>query len=195
MPLIFSRFPSQTKLEAGCDEVGRGCLAGPVVAAAVILKTPIDELQDSKKLSAKKRQTLAARIKNEALTYAIAEASPQEIDQINILQATLLAMHRCLKQLNPQPETLLIDGTEFIPYQNLPHSCIPQGDQKYQSIAAASILAKTYRDKLMDDLHQQLPHYQWNQNKGYPTAHHKNALQTHGLSPQHRKSFKTSPRQ
>ena len=192
MPLHYCLYPNNPRLEAGCDEVGRGCLAGPVIAAAVILQTPIDELNDSKKLSPKKRTRLAEIIKKEALTYAIASASVKEIDALNILEATLLAMHRCLRQLSPQPEALLIDGTEFLPYGTLPHHCIPQGDSKYQSIAAASILAKTHRDELMKNLDKGFPHYQWNQNKGYPTAQHLQALQTYGPSPLHRTSFKIS---
>ena len=181
-------------LEAGCDEAGRGCLAGPVVAAAVILDTgkEIIGLNDSKKLKASSREELYIHIKSDALAYAIGVVSPQEIDEINILRASFLAMHRALDQLPFTPEYLIIDGNRFDPYKDLPFSCIIQGDGRYQSIAAASILAKCYRDDLMQGLHRDFPLYSWSSNMGYPTIAHKVAIQEHGLTPHHRRTFRSS---
>ncbi|MCK9450928.1 MAG: ribonuclease HII [Bacteroidales bacterium] len=178
-------------LEAGCDEAGRGCLAGPVVAAAVVLdaKKNYPLLNDSKKLTEKNREILREIIEKEALTWAVGFVSPTEIDQINILQASFLAMHRALDQLAFVPEHLLIDGNRFKLYKNIPHQCIIGGDALYQAIAAASILAKTHRDAYMRHAHDQFPLYGWDQNKGYPTKAHKNAIADHGLSPLHRLSF------
>ncbi len=178
-------------LEAGCDEAGRGCLAGPVVAAAVILDARKDYplLNDSKKLTPKSRETLREIIENEAMAWAVGFVSPAEIDQINILQASFLAMHRALDKLTVVPEHLLIDGNRFKAYKNIPHQCIIRGDGLYQSIAAASILAKTHRDAYMREANEQFPNYAWNQNKGYPTKAHKNAIANHGLSPLHRLTF------
>jgi len=178
-------------LEAGCDEAGRGCLAGPVVAAAVVLDAKKDYplLNDSKKLTPKSREILREIIEKEALAWAVGFVSPAEIDQINILQASFLAMHRALDQLAFAPEHLLIDGNRFKLYKNIPHQCIIGGDALYQAIAAASILAKTHRDAYMREAHDQFPLYGWDQNKGYPTKTHKNAIANHGLSPLHRLSF------
>lgn len=178
------------KLEAGLDEAGRGCLAGPVVAAAVILDQAIPELNDSKKLSSAQRSLLATTIKAQSKAWAIGEVSPQEIDKINILQASFLAMHRALDQLSIQPDCLLIDGNRFKPYRKIAHFCMVKGDGRYQSIAAASILAKTYRDELMIQAHKDYPHYQWITNMGYPTIAHKLAIKSNGFSPIHRKSFR-----
>ncbi|HSZ71223.1 MAG TPA: ribonuclease HII [Cytophagaceae bacterium] len=185
------------KVEAGLDEAGRGCLAGPVVAAAVILPTLFDlpGLNDSKKLNAAKREELAVAIKNQAIAYAIAFVSNEEIDEINILNASFLAMHRALDQLKKEPQHLLVDGNRFKAYQKIPHACIIQGDGKYASIAAASILAKTRRDEYMLDLHQQFPHYAWNTNMGYPTTAHRDALREHGFTPHHRLTFQCLPAQ
>ncbi len=179
-------------LEAGCDEAGRGCLAGPVVAAAVILppRVRIPGLDDSKKLTAAQRDELRPLIIEKAIAWAVAEVSPQEIDRINILKASFLAMHRALDQLVQRPEALLIDGNRFAPYAGIPHACMIKGDGRYRSIAAASILAKTHRDALMEVLHDAHPHYRWNVNKGYPTLDHRAAIRAHGISPQHRLTFR-----
>ncbi len=179
------------RLEAGCDEAGRGCLAGPVVAAAVILhpKKSIPGLNDSKKLSQNQRNVLRKTIEENALAYAVNFVSPEEIDEINILNASFLAMHRAIAQLSETPSHLLIDGNRFNPYLNIGHTCIIKGDGKYASIAAASILAKTYRDQYLEEQHQQYPYYGWNTNKGYPTKKHREAIKEHGPCPLHRKSF------
>ncbi len=178
-------------LEAGCDEAGRGCLAGPVFAAAVIL--PADfvagELNDSKKLSHKQRCNLRLIIEREALAWAVAAVDNHEIDQINILNASFLAMHRAVAQLVLQPQYLSIDGNRFKAYPNIPHVCVVKGDGKYLNIAAASILAKTHRDEYMEKIGMDYPHYQWHQNKGYPTVVHRTAALEYGLSPFHRKTF------
>lgn len=178
-------------VEAGCDEAGRGCIAGPVFAAAVILPPNFSnpDLNDSKKLSAKKRQTLRILIEQEALTWGVGLVSEKEIDQINILNASFLAMHRALDKLVMVPTHLLIDGNRFTPYRDIPHACIVKGDGKYASIAAASILAKTHRDDYMLSLHQEYPLYDWNKNKGYPTRSHRKAVRKHGPTPYHRRSF------
>lgn len=178
-------------IEAGCDEAGRGCLAGPVVAGAVILKPSADfpELDDSKKLTEKKRMALRELIMNEALAYGIGIVTAAEIDEINILNASFLAMHRALDQLKVRPEFLLIDGNRFNRYHDIKHICVVGGDAKYQSIAAASILAKTTRDLLMEDYDVQYPQYHWKKNKGYPTPEHKQAIAEYGITPLHRKSF------
>ena len=178
-------------LEAGCDEAGRGCLAGPVVAAAVILKKDANylELNDSKQLTEKKRMQLRDVVMNEALAYGIGIVTAQEIDKINILNASFLAMHRALDELKLQPELLLIDGNRFNPYRNLKHVCVVGGDAKYQSIAAASILAKTTRDMMMEQYDAQFPAYNWKKNKGYPTKEHKQAIADYGTTPLHRMTF------
>ncbi|WP_285059334.1 ribonuclease HII [Pedobacter ginsengisoli] len=178
-------------LEAGCDEAGRGCLAGPVFAAAVILPPdfPAGELTDSKKLTHMQRNTLRVIIEREAIAWAVAEVDNHEIDKINILNASFLAMHRAIEKLSIQPQYLSIDGNRFKAYPNIPHSCIIKGDGKYLNIAAASVLAKTHRDEFMESLSGQYPHYQWHQNKGYPTIVHRTAALEHGLSPFHRRTF------
>ncbi|MCH8554345.1 MAG: ribonuclease HII [Schleiferiaceae bacterium] len=178
-------------IEAGCDEAGRGCLAGPVVAAAVILPQSIQlpYLNDSKKLSEKKRLQLEVAIKTQAIAWAVGLVSPQEIDAINILNASFLAMHRALDQLAVVPELLLIDGNRFTPYKEIRHECIIGGDGKFAAIAAASILAKSERDRIMADLHATYPAYCWSQNKGYPTQAHRQAIAHFGASEHHRKSF------
>jgi ribonuclease HII len=184
-------------IEAGCDEVGRGCLAGPVVAAAVILpKNYTHELlTDSKQLSKDERDLLQTEIKRDALTWAIAEVSSQEIDEINILNASFLAMHRALDKLSITPQLLLIDGNRFKPYRDIKFECIVKGDGLYLSIAAASILAKTYRDDLMQKLSMQHPGYSWETNVGYPTEEHRDGIRALGITPYHRKSFQLLPSQ
>ncbi len=180
-----------SSIEAGCDEAGRGCLAGPVTAAAVILPSDFENpmLNDSKQLSAKQREDLREIIIKQALAWAVAHASVEEIDQINILNASFLAMHRAIDRLGIRPELLLIDGNRFKPYNGIPHRCIVHGDAIYMSIAAASVLAKTERDRLMCELHQHYPNYHWQSNKGYPTEAHRRAIKQYGLSEHHRKSF------
>jgi ribonuclease HII len=184
-------------IEAGCDEAGRGCLAGPVVAAAVILpenyRHPI--LNDSKQLKSGIRQELVSDIKSAALAWAIGICDHHEIDQINILNASFLAMHKAIKSLVIQPELLIIDGNRFNAYEGLPHECIIKGDGKYLSIAAASILAKTYRDDLMIKLSEEYPEYGWQTNFGYPTPKHRAAIAEYGATPHHRVSFQLLPRQ
>jgi len=177
--------------EAGCDEAGRGCLAGPVVAGAVILdpSNPIEGLNDSKKLSKKKREQLAIEIKNKALAWAIGEVDHKEIDTINILNASFLAMHRAVDKLNVLPLVLLIDGNRFNKYKDVPHECIIKGDGKVACIAAASILAKTYRDALMDDYDKEFPGYSWTTNAGYPTKKHREAIAKLGVTKIHRLTF------
>ena len=179
------------RIEAGCDEAGRGCLAGPVVAAAVVLKKDVDypELNDSKQLTEKKRMQLRELVMKEALSYGIGIVTAQEIDEINILNASFLAMHRALDQLKVCPELLLIDGNRFNPYKKVKHVCIVGGDAKYQSIAAASILAKTTRDMMMVEYGEQYPVYNWKKNKGYPTPEHKQAIADYGTTPLHRMTF------
>lgn len=179
-------------IEAGCDEAGRGCYAGPVFAAAVILPKTFSHpiLNDSKQLSATQRNSLRPIIEQEAIAYAVAMVSSEEIDRINILKASFKAMHLALEQLLVIPELLLIDGNRFTPYNFIPHQCIVEGDALYASIAAASILAKTYRDEYMENLHPHHPHYNWKQNKGYGTKEHRAAIETHGLCEHHRKSFR-----
>lgn len=181
-------------LEAGCDEAGRGCLAGPVFAAAVIFPAGYSNpvLNDSKKLSEKKRMELRPIIEKEALAYAVASVSAEEIDKINIHKASYLAMHKALDILGVKPEYLIIDGNKFIPYGCVPHACIVKGDGKYLSIAAASILAKTYRDEYMDNIAVDFPEYDWLKNKGYPTVRHREAVLKLGLTPHHRKTFRVS---
>jgi ribonuclease HII len=185
------------KLIAGCDEAGRGCLAGPVVAAAVILPKNFKNkiLNDSKLLSEKKRDLLRKVIEKQATCWAIGIVSPAEIDKINILNASFLAMHRAIKKLYIEPEFLIIDGNRFNPYQGINHECIIKGDGKYLAIAAASVLAKTYRDNIMKKLADEFPDYNWQNNKGYPTKKHRNAIKKIGISKHHRKSFQLLPSQ
>ncbi len=179
------------RIEAGCDEAGRGCLAGAVYAAAVILPPDFENelLNDSKQLSEKQRYALRQVIEQEAVDWAVGIVSPEEIDKINILNASFLAMHRAIAQLKTVPEHLLIDGNRFNPYPNIPHTTIVKGDGKYLSIAAASILAKTYRDDYMNRLHEEFPYYDWDHNKGYPTKKHRAAIALHGTTSYHRMSF------
>lgn len=182
-------------LEAGCDEAGRGCLAGPVFAAAVILPKDFYHplLNDSKKINESTRLLLRKVIEQEALHFSVAKVSPKEIDKINILNASFKAMHLALDSLGIIPQQLIIDGNRFKRYKSIPHHCIIKGDGKYANIAAASILAKTYRDEYMLKLHQQSPQYHWDKNKGYPTVAHREAIQIHGLSKHHRTSFTCRP--
>jgi ribonuclease HII len=182
----------QLKIEAGCDEAGRGCLAGPVVAASVILPKNFNHvlLTDSKMLSETQREKLVPMIKEAALAYAVGVVDHLEIDKINILNASFLAMHRAINGLQLVPELLLIDGNRFNAYPTIPHVCVVKGDSKYFSIAAASILAKTYRDELMATYHQEFPMYGWDKNKGYPTKFHRNAILEQGSCHLHRKTFK-----
>lgn len=179
------------RIEAGCDEAGRGCLAGPVAAAAVILPPDFknDLLNDSKKLTERQRNLLRPIIEREALAWCVVMVSPQEIDRINILNASITGMHRAVDGLSIKPEHLLIDGNKFRPYPGIPHTTIIKGDGKYMSIAAASILAKTHRDELMVQLAEQYPNYNWKNNKGYPTKDHREALLRIGLSPHHRRTY------
>ncbi|MBI3137156.1 MAG: ribonuclease HII [Sphingobacteriales bacterium] len=183
--------------EAGCDEAGRGCYAGPVFAAAVILPRDFHHplLNDSKQLSGKQRDLLRPVIEKEAIAYAVASVSNVEIDEINILKASFKAMHLALEQLKKKPQLLLIDGNRFIPYKKIPHRCFVKGDGRFASIAAASILAKTGRDEYMQQLHREFPHYGWDQNKGYGTLVHRQAIETFGLCKYHRKSFRLLPSQ
>jgi ribonuclease HII len=183
---------SNCQFEAGTDEAGRGCLAGPVVAAAVIFPKGYtnDLLNDSKKLTKKQRLLFREQIQKDALTYAIAEVNHKEIDEINILQASLLAMHRALDKLKIRPEFVIVDGNKFNPYQKTPHECIIKGDGKYLSIAAASILAKTHRDEKMERLAKDYPHYSWHTNAGYPTKAHREGIRKHGVTPYHRLTFR-----
>lgn len=178
-------------IEAGCDEAGRGCLAGSVFAAAVILPPNYDnaELNDSKQLSRKKRDALRQTIIHDAVAWAVGEVTPQEIDEINILRASFLAMHRALDQLTTRPQAIIVDGNRFIPYHDLPYTTIIKGDGKYQDIAAASILAKTFRDDYMDRLAQEYPQYDWQSNMGYPTRKHREAIRAYGITPYHRRSY------
>lgn len=183
---------SNSEIECGCDEAGRGCLAGPVSAAAVIFKNDFfDEfIRDSKALTAIKRNQLKDLIKEQALTYHVAFLDANKIDEINILNASILAMHHAIDHLTVKPEYIIVDGNRFKPYQDIPYECVVKGDAKFLSIAAASILAKTYRDEYMEKIHEEYPMYNWKQNKGYPTKEHRAAIQEFGISPYHRKSFK-----
>jgi ribonuclease HII len=184
-------------VEAGCDEAGRGCLAGPVYAAAVILPKNFRNklLNDSKQLTEAERNKLRPIVEEKAIAWAVASVSQEEIDEINILNASFLAMHRALDMLKQIPQLLLIDGNRFNKYKEIPHACIIEGDGKYASIAAASVLAKTYRDAYMVKLHEQYPHYIWNTNKGYATRQHRAAILEHGICPVHRKTFHLIPDQ
>ena len=181
----------ESLIEAGCDEAGRGCLAGSVYAAAVILPPDYQNelLNDSKKLTAKKRYALREEIERDAIAWAVGIVTPEEIDKINILNASFLAMHRALDQLKVRPEAVIVDGNRFKPYQDLPSTTIVKGDGKYLSIAAASILAKTYRDDYMLSLAEEYPQYDWQSNMGYPTKEHRQAIREHGITPYHRKSY------
>lgn len=184
-------------LEAGTDEAGRGCLAGPVTAAAVILPKNFSHplLDDSKKLSDKQRYALRPIIEKEALAFSVAHCSIEEIEELNILHASIKAMHKAIESLKLTPEFIAVDGNRFHAFKEIPHQCVIKGDGKYQNIAAASILAKTYRDDLMLALHEEFPHYAWDRNKGYPTKMHREGIKTTGVSPHHRKSFRLLPEQ
>lgn len=188
---MLKNYYEQGRVEAGCDEAGRGCLAGSVYAAAVILPPDYrnERLNDSKKLTARQRYALRQDIERDAVAWAVGVVTPQEIDQINILNASILAMHRALDQLQVRPEAIIVDGNRFKPYRDLPHTTIVKGDGKYLSIAAASILAKTYRDDEMIRLAQQYPDYDWQHNMGYPTRKHREAIRQHGITPYHRRTF------
>ena len=185
-------FLNKDKIEAGCDEAGRGCLAGPVVAAAVILPDDFEHplLNDSKQLTEKQREKLRPIIEKEAVAWAVAIVDNNEVDEINVLNASITGMQRAVEQLSTIPEHLLIDGNKFKPYKNIPHTCIVKGDGKYMPIAAASILAKTHRDELMGKLDDEFPGYDWKKNKGYPTKAHRAAIEKLGATPYHRQSFK-----
>lgn len=188
---MLKNYYEQGRVEAGCDEAGRGCLAGSVYAAAVILPPDYhnERLNDSKKLTARQRYALRQDIERDAVAWAVGVVTPQEIDQINILNASILAMHRALDQLQVRPEAIIVDGNRFKPYRDLPHTTIVKGDGKYLSIAAASILAKTYRDDEMIRLAQEFPDYDWQHNMGYPTRKHREAIRQHGITPYHRRTF------
>ncbi len=184
-------------IEAGTDEAGRGCLAGPVTAAAVILPADYRNtlLNDSKQLSEKKRTLLRPIIEKECVCYGVVHIFPEEIDTINILNASILGMHQSLDQLRTTPEHIIVDGNKFKPYNSIPYECVIKGDGKFMSIAAASVLAKTYRDEYMERIHEEYPMYNWKQNKGYPTQEHRDAIRKHGITKYHRKSFKLLPEQ
>ena len=184
-------------MEAGLDEAGRGCYAGPVFAAAVILPRDFHHplLNDSKQLNEKQRDLLRPIIEKEAISFAVSQISNEEIDQINILKASIKAMHQAVAQLNKKPGLLLVDGNRFTPYKKIPHQCFVKGDGRFASIAAASVLAKTYRDEWMNTLHNEFPVYGWNKNKGYGTLTHRKAIEEHGLCHHHRKSFRLLPAQ
>ena len=185
------------KIEAGTDEAGRGCLAGPVVAAAVILPKNFKNslLNDSKKLTEKQRDTLRPIIEKEALAYGVAFVYQEEIDQLNILRSSIIAMHRAIENMEITPEFISVDGNKFTPYKNIPHKTVIKGDGKYMNIAAASVLAKTYRDAYMEKIHVEFPYYNWKQNKGYPTKEHRAGIRKFGSCKHHRKSFKLLPEQ
>jgi len=195
LPLI--TFSQVKNIECGTDEAGRGCLAGPVTAAAVILPPNFKNVQinDSKLLSEKSRESLRKIIEEEALCYAIAHVFPEEIDKINILNASILAMHKAIEKLSVQPKHILVDGNRFKAYHACSHQCIVKGDQKFTAIAAASILAKTERDRHLTDMHKKFPEYNWKKNKGYPTKEHREAIRKYGITPFHRKSFRLLPEQ
>ena len=184
-------------LEAGTDEAGRGCLSGPVVAAAVILPENFEHplLNDSKQLSEKKRLELRPFIEENALAYAISFIDQEEVDELNVLQASITGMHRSINQLHTQPEYIIVDGNKFKPYKEIPFKTIVKGDAKFMSIAAASVLAKTYRDEFMEKIHLEFPQYNWKQNKGYPTKQHRDAIREFGVTKYHRKTFKLLPEQ
>jgi ribonuclease HII len=192
---MLQQFLIAGRVEAGCDEAGRGCLAGPVTAAAVILLPDFhnDLINDSKQLTERQREQLRPIIEREAVAWAVAMVGPDEIDRINILRASITAMHRALDQLAVRPEGILVDGNRFLPYHDIPHTTIIKGDGKMLSIAAASILAKTHRDELMRQLDKEYPQYGWSRNKGYPTPDHRAAIAKHGVTPYHRHTFQLLP--
>lgn len=188
---MFKKLTNQN-YECGCDEAGRGCLAGPVVAAAVVFPNDFFDstINDSKLLTEKKRNNLKELISTKVLTAEIGIVDNLEIDELNILNASFEAMHRAIEKLSVEPDFIIVDGNRFNPYKNIPHQCIVKGDAKYISIAAASILAKTYRDEYMQKIHEEYPMYHWNKNKGYPTKQHREAIREFGISPYHRQSFR-----
>ena len=188
------RFIEDDKLEAGCDEAGRGCLAGPVFAAAVVLPPDFKNelLNDSKKLSKVNRDALRSLIEKEALAWAVASMTAEEIDEINILNASIYSMHKAVEKLKTEAQRLLIDGNRFKKYKSVEYHTIVKGDEKYMAIAAASVLAKTHRDEYMEKIHSEFPDYDWKNNKGYPTPKHKEAIRLHGITPFHRKTFRMS---
>lgn len=190
-------FYQKEKIESGCDEAGRGCLAGPVSAAAVIMPPDYHHplLNDSKKMTVKDRNILRREIETHAVDYAVAFIDNKIIDEINILKASILAMHNALDKLKVRPDYILVDGNKFFPYKNIPHKCFVKGDGRFVSIAAASVLAKTYRDEFMEDLHRKYGIYQWNKNKGYPTRFHRQMIVENGITPYHRRSFQLIDRQ
>lgn len=196
LPMLQAFF-KEPALECGTDEAGRGCLCGPVVAAAVILPSQFSHplLNDSKQLTKKQRNELRLVIEQEAVSFAVSFVSAQKIDEINILQASILAMHQAIADLKVSPKFIIVDGNKFKPFQEIPHQTIVKGDAKFMSIAAASVLAKTYRDAYMEALHLEFPHYEWQQNMGYPTLKHRKALQQFGSTIHHRKTFKLLPEQ
>lgn len=195
--IMLKPYFQKNTMEAGCDEAGRGCLAGPVYAAAVILPPDYknEMLNDSKQLSEKKRDELRAEIERDAISFCVASMDNNEIDQINILKASILSMHKAVSGLKTIPQLLLIDGNKFIPYENIPHKCIVKGDATYMSIAAASILAKTYRDEFMYKIAKEFPEYHWEENKGYPTKSHRAAIMEYGITKYHRLSYKLTDTQ
>lgn len=194
---MLKRSFSRSNIECGTDEAGRGCLAGPVTAAAVILPVKFRNqlINDSKKLTEVHREDLRKVIEDKAVCYSVHHIYMEEIDHINILNASILAMHKCIENLNPLPEFIIVDGNRFKNFANIPHECIIKGDGKYLSIAAASILAKTYRDEFMIKIHEEFPMYNWKKNKGYPTEEHREAIKKYGVTKYHRKSFKLLPEQ
>lgn len=194
--MLLSKF-SDFSIEAGTDEAGRGCLSGPVTAAAVILPDnfQLELLNDSKQLSEKQRQYLRPLIEDKAISFKVVHLFPEEIDQINILNASIKAMQECVLSLEPKPEYIIVDGNRFKPCGDIPYSTIIKGDGKYLSIAAASVLAKTYRDDYMDAIHEEFPMYNWKKNKGYPTVEHRTAIKQYGATIYHRKSFRLLPEQ
>ena len=194
--MLASNF-SGKKLEAGTDEAGRGCLSGPVVAAAVILSDDFEHpyLNDSKQISEKKRKELRPFIEEHALAFAVSFVHNDEVDTINVLQASITGMHRSIEGLKVQPEFIIVDGNKFKPYKDIPYQTIVKGDAKYKSIAAASVLAKTYRDEFMEKIHEEFPQYNWKKNKGYPTKEHRDGIRQFGATKYHRKSFKLLPEQ
>jgi ribonuclease HII len=195
--MTLQKYFLKNSIEAGTDEAGRGCLAGPVVAAAVILPKNFEHplLNDSKQLTEKQREILRSFIEENALAFGVAFISEEKIDEINILQASILGMHKAIDQLKMTPEHIIVDGNKFKPYQNIPHTTIIKGDAKFMSIAAASVLAKTYRDEFMQKIDKEFPNYFWKQNKGYPTKQHRNSIREFGATKYHRKSFKLLPEQ
>ncbi|WP_340064866.1 ribonuclease HII [Ascidiimonas aurantiaca] len=194
---LLSNFSERKGLEAGTDEAGRGCLAGPVTAAVVILRSSFicNDLNDSKQLTATRRDLIKTLIEQEAFSFAVSHVSPLEIDEMNILNASIEAMHRSLGKLSAKPGFIIVDGNRFKPFEKIPYECIIKGDAKYMSIAAASVLAKTYRDAYMAKIHEEYPMYNWIQNKGYPTREHREAIRKYGITEYHRKSFRLLPEQ